>query len=184
MRSFAVSIWMVLLFSWSATPAVATEVSELLLEPGNWSGQVIEVSGEIVGDYGHHSGAYWLQLNDDTYAVEPLLETGKLTGSNVGITIRVPPSLFDEIASTEQPGGYRWRGPIVRVKGEFRYHDPGRSGETYIAVTNLELVEPGHHLPSEATGPWGMIGVVLAAGAGIVLMRHARQRRREWRLEE
>jgi hypothetical protein len=54
----------------------------------------------------------------------------------------------------------------------------------HIAVTGLELVEPGYHLPSEATGPWGAIGVILAAVAGWVLLQHARRRRRERRLED
>ena len=167
-----------------ALPSAATEVSDLLSDPESWAGKVVEVSGEIVGDYGRHSGSFWLQLNDDAYAVEPLLETGRLAGSNIGLTLRVPPELFEEIASAEQPGGYRWRGPILKVVGEYRYHDPGRSGETYIAVTALEIVESGRHLPSEATGSLGMVGVVLAVGAATVLARHARQRRREWRLED
>ncbi len=167
-----------------AVPAEATEVSDLLSDPEAWAGKAVELSGEIIGDYGRHSGSYWLQLNDDAYATEPLLETGRLAGSNIGITLRVPPELFDDIAATEQPGGYRWRGPILLVTGEFRYHDPGRSGETYIAVTDLELIESGRHLPSEATGQLGTLGVILAAGAAFVLARHARQRRRERRLED
>jgi len=184
MRRLLIAVLLAMLIIGLAAPAGATEVSDLLSDPDAWSGKSVEVSGEIIGDYGRHSGAYWLQLNDDAYATDPLLETGLLAGSNIGITLRVPPGLFDEIADTEQPGGYRWRGPILRVIGEFRYHDPGRSGETYIAVSSLELVESGRHLPSEATGPWGTVGVILAVGAAVVLMQHARQRRRERRLEQ
>ncbi len=167
-----------------AFPAGATEIAEILSNPDEWAGRDIEVTGELIGDFGRHSGAFWLQMNDGPYANNPLLETGLLLGSNVGITLRVPPELFEQIAAVEQPGGYRWRGPLVHAIGEFRYHDPDRTGETYIAVTGLELVEPGYHLPSEATGPWGAIGVILAAVAGWVLLQHARQRRRERRLED
>jgi hypothetical protein len=167
-----------------ASPAGATEVAEILSDPDEWSGRVVQVSGELVGDFGRHSGAVWLQLNDDLYATEPLLETGQLGGGNIGIALRVPPELFEQIASDERPGGSRWRGPIVNAIGEFRYHDPDRSGETYLAVTSLELVEAGYSLPSEATGPWGGIGLILALGAAVVHLRHARQRRRERRLEE
>ncbi|MDF1595178.1 MAG: hypothetical protein P1T08_03640 [Acidimicrobiia bacterium] len=166
------------------SPAGATEIAEILSSPDEWSGRVVEVTGELVGDFGRHSGAFWLQINDDPYATHPLLETGLLAGANVGVTLRVPPELFEEMAAVEQPGGYRWRGPIVSATGEFRYHDPDRTGETYIAVTSLELVEPGYHLPSEATGPLGAIGVILAAVAGGVLLQHARQRRRQQRLED
>lgn len=165
-------------------PAGATDVIQVLNNPDEFAGREIQVTGELVGDFGRHSGAYWVQLNDDSYATAPLLETGQLTGGNVGIALRIPPGLFDAIASNEQPGGYRWRGPIVAVTGEFRYHDPDRSGETYVAVVSIQLVEPGYPLPSEATGPWGVIGMTLAFAAAVVLAQHARNRRRERRLEE
>ena len=184
MRKIITVLMTMALAAGPAPRAGATEVAEILSNPDEWSGRVVEVTGELVGDFGRHSGAFWLQMNDGPYATDPLLESGLLSGSNVGITLRVPAELFQQIAAAEQPGGYRWRGPLVQAIGEFRYHDPDRTGETYIAVTSLKLAEPGYHLPSEATGSWGVIGVILAAVAGWVLLQHARRRRRERRLED
>ena len=182
-RLAAATMIMTMAILWPAVPAEAIEVSELLSNPDEWAGQIVEVTGELVGDFGQHSGSFWIQLNDDPYASNPLLETEILAGTNIGITLRVPPELFRAIASTEEPGGYRRRGPIVLAAGEFRYHDAARAGETYIAVTALEIVEPGRALPSEATGPWGAIGLVMASIAGGVLIRHEVQHRRERQLQ-
>jgi hypothetical protein len=101
----------------------------------------VTVEGELVGDYGYRSsGVVWTQLNDDPYARTPLVDGGALAGSNVGIGVRIPQRLLE---GADPPGGYRLKGPLVRVTGDWRYHDPGRGGESFLDVLALEVIEPG-----------------------------------------
>lgn len=148
-----------------ASPAFAEEVSlaTLLEDPAAFEGEVT-VTGEIVGDYGFRGdGWVWAQLNDDSYARDPILEGGALTGSNTGVGLRMPHAMVDDLGS---PGGYRRRGPLVEVTAVWRYHDPARGGESYLEATSLLLIEPGRTLKE---GPhWGNLvaGATLLAVAG------------------
>jgi hypothetical protein len=136
-------------------------VADLLADGQEFAGQRISVVGELVGDYGfRNDGSAWSQLNGDAYATAPLLEGGNRAGSNAGIGVRAPADL---LAGLDPPGGYHQRGPLVRVTGIWRYHDPDRGGETYLDATGLEIVEPGRAL-EETANP-----VVAIAGALLVL---------------
>jgi hypothetical protein len=158
----------------STAGAVETTVSDVLADPTAFT--VVTVTGELVGDYGRRSGFVWTQLNDDVYVEAPLLDDGALAGPNIGIGVRIPDSLF-ELAASQTPGGYRHRGPVVRLTGVWRYHDDDRGGESYLDVEGLELVRPEQPL-SEAIHPIPLIvGCVLAAaGAGIWLVDRRRVR--------
>jgi hypothetical protein len=140
------------------------EIADLIADESAFSGQEIAVSGELVGDYGRRrDGTVWTQLNGDPYAVAPLLEGGDLSGSNAGIGVRLPAS---ETESLDRPGGYRRRGPLVRLTGVWRYHDVDRGGESFLDVTELLVIEPGRTLTDDV--PWwaAVAGLVLTA-AGV-----------------
>jgi hypothetical protein len=162
-----------------ANPAPAQEgvevtVGELLQRAAEIEGQVVVV-GELIGDYGfRNDGSMWTQLNGDSYAQEPILDGGDLTGGNVGVAVRIP----DEIAGTlDKPGGYRVRGPLVQVVGMWEYHDPDRGGESYIDVVSLDVLEPGSGLV-EHPNYWVMIsGLVLIAAAALLRRGPARGHR-------
>jgi hypothetical protein len=128
----------------------------------------ITVQGELVGDFGiRDDGTVWTQLNDDGYADSPLLAGGELIGFNRGIGVHIPGSLWPGFDSA---GGYRVRGPIVRLAGEWRFHDPGRGGESYLEVTALEVVSgPARFQEGVRWRPLG-IGLGLLAAAGAILL--------------
>ena len=148
-----------------AGPAMAQAVvpaRDLIENPANLDGDVVTVEGELIGDYGFRSdGTMWTQLNDDSYARRPLVDGGPRTGANVGIGIRMPARLAEDL---DPPGGYRVRGPLVQATGVWRYHDPARGGESYLEVTELVVVESGRAL-DEGARP-----VPLIAGALLVLV--------------
>lgn len=153
-----------------AAPAAAQEgrrisVGELLQEAATVTGQVVVV-GELIGDYGFRSdGSMWTQLNGDTYAYDPTLDGGPLTGGNVGVAVRIPTAMAELL---DKPGGYRVRGPVVRVVGQWEYHDPNRGGESYINVTAIEILEPGRGLIEHPNYLVMAIGVVLIAVAALL----------------
>lgn len=123
---------------------VAVRAADLLEAPQDYDGMVVVVEGELVGDYGYRSdGTVWTQLNDDPYARAPIAAGGPPAGGNVGVGVRIPRALVDEL---DPPGGYRRRGPLVRVEGIWRYHDPATGGNTYLDVLSLTVVEPGLEL--------------------------------------
>jgi len=150
------------------------ETSELLTAPRRYDGATITVEGELIGDYGfRRSGTMWTQLNDDSYAHAPVVEGGELTGSNQGIGLRMPAELADGLSP---PGGYRIRGPIVRATGVWRYHDPGRQGETYLDVSSIEIVETGIKLSEGPNTPAIIAGVVLLVVALGLILKYVRPR--------
>jgi hypothetical protein len=146
-----------------AAPALAQEivVSELLAESPSLSGQVITIEGELVGDYGFRGdGWMWTQLNDDTYVDFPIRDGILPVGGNIGVGVRIPSELAEDL---DHPGGYHYRGPIVRLIGIWRHHDPARQGESYLEVESLDVVEAGRVLDE------GVVWWTLIAGAGLIL---------------
>ena len=147
----------------------ATRVVDIIDDSAAYAGPIV-VEGELIGDYGQRSdGTIWTQLNDDIYVDDPTVLGGS-GGSNIGIGVRVPAALLDEIPD---PGGYRVRGPVVRLVGEWKHHDPDRGGESYLEVTELTLLSP----PFKLQERWAPIPGALGIGLVIVSITMARIRR-------
>ncbi len=148
-----------------ALAATPVSVEDLLARPERFAGETITLEGELVGDYGfRRDGWMWTQLDDDAYARAPLREGGELAGANVGVGIRMPVVMARDL---DPPGGYRRRGPLVQVTGTWRFHDPGRRGESYLDVAALQVVEPGRLLtegPAPVPTLLGLLLVLVAAG--------------------
>jgi hypothetical protein len=162
MRNFFRLVFLAVLM-FPATPALAQEivVSELLAESPSFSGQMISIEGELVGDYGFRGdGWMWTQLNDDTYVDFPLRDGIVPVGGNIGVGVRIPSELAQDL---DHPGGYHHRGPIVRLTGIWRHHDPARQGESYLDVESLVAVEEGRVLDE------GVVWWTVIAGAGLIL---------------
>ena len=148
-----------------ALPATAgaQTVADVVAGSEDFDGRRLTLTGELIGDYGERrDGTVWTQLNGDSYAAAPVAEGGDLTGGNVGIGIQIPGDLADGL---DPPGGYRRVGPVVTVTGEWRHHDPGRGGESYLVVTALEVAEPGRSIDVETTWPVPVAALVIVAGA-------------------
>lgn len=151
-----------------SSPALAAEektVSQLVSESAELEGAVVVVEGELIGDYGFRDdGSMWTQLNGDPYVLQPLRES-RARGGNIGVGIRVPTELAEDL---DPPGGYRNRGPLVRVTGTWIYHDEVRHGESFLWVDSLELVEPGRPL-TQPTSWWSIAaGLALVAAAYVM----------------
>jgi hypothetical protein len=162
---FRLVFLVVMMFPGTAALAQEIVVSELLAESPTFSGQIISIEGELVGDYGFRGdGWMWTQLNDDAYVDFPLRDGIVPVGGNIGVGVRIPSELASDL---DHPGGYHHRGPVVRLSGIWRHHDPARQGESYLDVESLVLVEEGRVL-DEGVLWWTVIagaGLILAAGA-------------------
>lgn len=170
-RSTGVLAMIVVLVACSPVAALADghvtiAVSELLAEAESYDDTVISVEGELVGDYGfRRDGWMWTQLNDDSYAREPIVDGGPRTGGNIGIGVR----MSHELAQGLDPvGGYRLRGPLVRLTGVWKHHDPDRGGESYLEVATLVVVEPGRRLEEGPDWPAVVAGLAFFAVAGLL----------------
>lgn len=175
MRTTSVGLLLALLVAVSAagpagaqaTPAVP--VADLLADSPAYDGTVIAVEGELVGDYGfRRNGWMWTQLNDDSYAREPIVDGGPRTGGNIGIGVRMT---HEAAAGLDPVGGYRLRGPLVRLTGVWKHHDPDRRGESYLQVATVEVIEPGRRLEEGPDWPAVIAGVVFLAAAGVLWWR-------------
>jgi len=169
------AITVMLSVAWSlclAAPAIAEvaviDVAELLRDPAAYAApDVAEVRlrGELVGDFGHRQDAVWTQLNQDSYSAAPILSGGPLAGGNQGIAVRIPLAIWHEAGP---PGGYRHRGAIVEVAGAWRYHDPDRSGESYLDATSFRILEQSAPLHEQFPRLRLLVGWVLLVGAGLI----------------
>lgn len=151
-----------------ATAAQAEEiaVSELLADSPNLSGQKITIEGELVGDYGiRGDGWMWTQLNDDVYVDHPLREGIAPRGGNIGVGIRIPSELAEDL---DHPGGYHFRGPVVRATGVWRHHAAERQGESFLDVETIAVIQDGRTL-DEGVAWWTvLVGLGLLATSGIL----------------
>lgn len=145
-----------------AAPAIAGEnsIPDLLASPEEFAGQEITVRGELVGDFLRRGDSVWVQLNGDAYAFDPLHAGGDLAGGNQGIGARFPAALFDE-ADFEEPGGYRVSGALIEATGIWRYHDPDRSGESYLDVSDFEVLERERRSDEQLPVPILVMGLAL-----------------------
>jgi len=153
-----------------AAPAAGSEVeiADLLADQGAYDQSEITVRGELIGDFGRRGDWVWVQVNGDSYADEPVLAGGPLTGGNLGIAARIPEGLFAE-GGFGDAGGYRHRGAVVLLTGTWRFHDPDRTGESYLEVTAMQVVAPEQRLDE---GPlWVPLGIGLGLLAGAWLFR-------------
>lgn len=143
-------------------------VSEVIDGAAELNGEVISVRGELVGDFGKRDDGWtWTQLNGDVYVDAPIREGGVPQGSNTGIGVRIPTEFLTDLGP---PGGYRHRGPVVRVEGEWSYHDPERQGESYLQVESLVVVEPGYLLTEVVDWLPAVLGFLLVAMAALVAL--------------
>ena len=159
--------------------AAATEVgvADLMTAPEVFDGEEITLTGELVGDFQRRGEAVWVQLNDDPYVTAPLHDGGAPAGGNLGVAVRFPTRVF-EAAGFTAPGGYRVRGPVVRVTGEWRFHDPERGGETYLAAAFFEVIERERPITQGGDWPVFLIGLALVI-AGLVPRLAKRRARRQ-----
>lgn len=149
-----------------SAPAVANELDDLIAGGTANDGVQVTLTGELVGDFSPRSEGIWVQLNVDPYVDAPLLETGKLAGTNNGIGAFLPSDLFDE--GWGEPGGYRNRGPVVTLTAIFRYHDPRFQGETYLDVSAVTLVTPSVPLEQAPSSTMLVLGLAAIAAAGLI----------------
>ena len=169
MRAHLQVVLMTTAFLLAPIPAFAAEevtVFEIIDMAAQFAGEELTVEGELVGDYGfRNDGWMWTQLNGDAYVAAPLREGGPPVGANIGIGVRIPVELAEGL---DPPGGYRNRGPVVRVTGIWKYHDPERQGESYLEVEALTVTEAGRQLDEGANWTALISGSLLLAAAGIV----------------
>ncbi|MGZ8785883.1 MAG: hypothetical protein ACXW1Y_10025 [Acidimicrobiia bacterium] len=151
------------------TAAVAAEevtVGELIEFAEELAGVDVDVEGELVGDYGfRNDGWMWTQLNGDPYVHQPIREEGLPVGPNTGIGVRMPTELAQSLGP---PGGYRTRGPVVRLTGIWKYHDPARQGESYLEVSSLDVIESGRGLDEQADWRLIVVGVFLLVVTAVI----------------
>ena len=151
--------------------AVEVTVGQLVSTGANWAGRRVIVEGELIGDYGFRDdGWMWTQLNGDVYVSSPLRGGGKPVGGNSGIGVRMPHLLARDL---DGPGRYGAHGPVVRVTGTWKWHDPDRQGESYLEVDSIEVIAPGRLLPEEPDWSILALGTALLLAAAFIMPRRS-----------
>ena len=124
--------------------------SQLIDQAGEYDGQKLVYSGEVIGDILHTGDHVWLNVSD---------------GSNaLGVWV-----LNDLANVAEVPGRYKQRGDIIRVSGTFYRACPEHGGDMDLHADTVTLIERGYPI-SHAVPAWKVWLAVLltAAAAGLV----------------
>jgi hypothetical protein len=169
-RAPAIALAAVLLSPVAAFAGADVTVEQLISDSSSYAeADEISVRGELVGDFQERSQATWVQLNGDDYVDAPLAAGGEHAGPNLGVAVRIPNEVFRS-SGVSTPGGYRVRGPIVRIHGRWMDHDPARGGESYLDAHSVVLLE-GEQTLSDSVRWWAvLIGLSLAAGGIVPLL--------------
>lgn len=171
MRRLLAAVAVFMLPALPATGQETVEISTLLALPDEYDQQVVTIRGEIVGDYGDRGDVVWVQVNDDAYVDQPLATTGRLAGTNTGLSVRLTGGVPHSFGA---PGAHGVRGPIVEVTGFFRDLDPALGGLTFVEATDVLLISPSESLPEPGLDPVAAtLGTILTA-AGLLALAHRR----------
>ena len=182
-RVFTTATWLTVALFLIALPAFSQEsptttlagvpnvdVADLLAEMDLWDEQRISITGELVGDYSYRSSGVWVQINDDAFVRAPVGAGGTPTSGNTGLGALVPTEAFDSSA-LGPPGRNGRYGPVVQAVGVFHRNDPALSGETYLEVEKIIILQVAEAYSVPGPDIWLYVGVVLLALAGVVAFR-------------
>lgn len=113
---------------------------ELVEDPGRYDGEIIEFTGEAIGEAMRRGDMAWLHLNDDAYATFAFDEGAPLSGYNSGHAVWVSAGLAERVVLF---GDNRHRGDLVRVRGVFNAACVEHGGDMDIHADTLEVVGSG-----------------------------------------
>lgn len=135
---YRLMITAILVFLLSSYPAAALaqekSSSQLIDRAGDYDGQELSYSGEVIGDILHAGDHVWLNVSDGTNA----------------LGVWAP----DDLASAaEVPGRYGQRGDIIRVAGTFYRACPEHGGDMDLHADAVTLIERGYPV-SHAVPTW------------------------------
>ncbi len=108
-----------------------------------YDGKMITIEGEVIGDIMYRGDYAWITVNDDPYSLRKSLEEGgDFVGlSNQGIGVWVSREAAKKIMTC---GGYKNKGDIVSITGEFHRACHEHGGDTDIHAANLEVISSGY----------------------------------------
>lgn len=161
-----------------AQPAGRISSSEVLECPAVFDGRFVSYVGEVVGDVLRRGDGAWVLMNDDAYALEvgPLPAHTDLRGYNSGLAVWLEGDLAD---LADQPGGPRWRGDVLEVRGTLHRADPADGGGLTLRATDAEVIAAAQRARVPLHTGQAIAAIVLSvAAAGIVIAERRAARRR------
>jgi len=144
--------------------AVEVSSEQLIEEPEKYDGKEVIYVGEAVGDVMVRGDYAWVNVNDDPYSREALLESGKQVGGNSGIGVWLPREEAEKISTM---GRYGMVGDKVEVRGVFHADDVEHGGDLDIRAVSLTVLEPGRDID---TSPDSWKYFVMAAALIFLLL--------------
>ncbi|PKQ29567.1 MAG: hypothetical protein CVT60_04650 [Actinobacteria bacterium HGW-Actinobacteria-10] len=137
--------------------------TELVEHPDTNDGDVIDFTGEAIGEVMVRGENAWLHLNDDAYRITDSEENSGLKGYNSGMPVFLNAKLAGKV---EVYGDHAHQGDVVTVRGTFNATCVEHGGDTDIHATSIERVTPGRRV-AETPASWK---ITLAAGLSALVL--------------
>lgn len=160
------------------TPLGRVTSGEVVACPAAFDGHAVIYAGEVIGDVLHRDGGAWVLVNDDDYALEvgPLDSHGEFRGTNSGLSVWLEGDLAHLV---ERPGGPRWRGDVLLLRGVVRRADPADGGGLTLRAFEAEVLAPAVPLSRPVNRPQAIAaGLLSLIAVGMVGYERVVARRR------
>lgn len=134
---------LLLIFLVESQVFASDKLDEILAKPAEYDGRTVTLEGEVVGIAVRSGGAYFIQLNQDSYSKKSIAEGGKLYGQNLAVPVYLSKDLYEKISFF---GDYHNKGDIVKVQGIFNASCEKHGGESDIHANQLNIIKKGYRL--------------------------------------
>lgn len=137
-------------------------IQELFENPIRYDHTMVGIKGEVVGDIINAQGSYWINVNDDSYALKSIAEGERPRGQNSGIGVVITEEMKEQI---KHRGSYNQKGDLVEIIGEYHASCEEHNGEADIHAVEFRVIKPGYPIEHDVNM---VLAVISLAFFGIV----------------
>ncbi len=143
----------------SLASGVDVTSNDLINNAGDFDGEEIVYTGEVIGDILSRGEFSWINVSD---------------GSNaIGVWVQ-----SEAISAIDSLGNYTTHGDTIRITGVFNRACPEHGGDMDIHAASIEIIQEGYKV-SHPVAVWEVITApILLAGAVVCLVLVKRKRKR------
>lgn len=133
-------------------------IPDLISHSMQFDGQVIAITGEVIGDIMQRGNFAWINILEN--------------GTALGIWVSA-----EQASMLKSTGKYQHKGDVVRVTGVFHRACPEHGGDADVHAMALSIIQNGTSMPVAANIDSLLVGILLCVVGGIFVVLWRRRER-------